>query len=66
MKMYLCGREETLEEVLKRVNESDPDGRTFTLDQEADRCYIGDERFSNADVLINYRNTYFALNEKKD
>ena len=60
MNIYLCGPNESLEEALQNINDKDPDGRSFTLDNEADRCYIGDERFTNAPVIINYHNTYYA------
>ena len=37
--------------------------KKYTFDKEADRCYIGDEAFVSAPVLINYKNTYYALHE---
>ena len=59
MRVHLCKGDETLEQALAFIN--DPDGVTYTFDQEADRCYIGDEVFVNAPVLINYKNSYYAL-----
>ena len=43
------------------INEHDSEGRKYTFDKEADRCYVGDEDFANAPVLINYKNMYWAL-----
>ena len=60
MNIYLCAKDETLQEVLQRINENDPEGRTFELSEETDRCYIGDEKFASAPVIINYHNTYYA------
>jgi hypothetical protein len=61
MRIHLCKGDETLEQALEIINDNDPDGRTYTFDKEADRCYVGDEAFVNAPVLINYKNTYYAL-----
>lgn len=61
MKVHLCKGDETLEQALAFINDNDPDGRTYTFDREADRCYIGDEAFVNAPILINYKNSYYAL-----
>ncbi len=63
MNIYLCNNEETLEQALENINKNDPQGRTFKLDPDADRCYIGDEKFAGAPVLINYHNTYYALKQ---
>ncbi len=64
MNIYLCSNDETLSQALENVNKNDKDGRTFVLDEEADRCYIGDEKFINAPVIINYHNTYYALRQQ--
>lgn len=63
MNIYLCGKEESLAEALQNINANDAEGRTFLLDEETDRCYIGDEKFANAPVIINYHNTYYALRD---
>ena len=63
MNIHLCKKEETLEQALDFINEHDSEGRKFTFDKEKDRCYIGDEAFTSAPVLINYRNMYWALHE---
>ncbi|WP_029322548.1 hypothetical protein [Butyrivibrio sp. AE3004] len=63
MKIYLCGPDETLSQALSNVMKNDPDERTFTLDEEKDRCYIGDEVFSTAPVIINKNNQYYAVRE---
>lgn len=63
MKIYLCNKDETLQEALKRVNETDSEGRVFTLDEEKDRCYIGDDNFKNAPVLVMKDNQYYALRQ---
>ena len=65
MKIYLCGNDESLQDALRNVNESDPDGKTYVLDEEKDRCYIGDERFAKAPVIINFHNTYYAPRQEK-
>ncbi len=61
MYIHLCKGDETLEDALKFINENDSEGRTYTFDKEADRCYVGDEAFANAPVIINYHNQYWAL-----
>ncbi|WP_029231617.1 hypothetical protein [Butyrivibrio sp. VCB2006] len=61
MQIHLCKGDETLEQALEFINNNDSEGRKFTFDKEADRCYIGDEAFVNAPVLINYKNQYWAL-----
>ncbi|WP_026660842.1 hypothetical protein [Butyrivibrio sp. AC2005] len=61
MKMYLCQPDETLSQALEEVIKNDPDGRTFECDEQKDRCYIGDEVFSTAPVIINKNNQYFAV-----
>ena len=61
MNIHLCKGDETLEQALAFINEHDSEGRKYTFDKEADRCYIGDEAFVNAPVLINYQNKYWAL-----
>lgn len=63
MNIYQCGRDETLEEALENINEHDKDGKKYTFDKEEDRCYIGDEKFASAPVIINHRNMYWALRE---
>ena len=63
MNIHLCKKEETLEQALEYINEHDSEGRKFTFDKEKDRCYIGDEAFTTAPVLINYKNMYWALHE---
>ncbi len=60
MNIYLCSNDETLEQAVENINKNDRDGRTFTLNPETDRCYIGDEKFTSAPVIINYHNTYYA------
>ena len=61
MNIHLCKGDETLEQALAYINEHDSEGRTYTFDKEADRCYVGDEAFANAPVIINYKNMYWAL-----
>lgn len=61
MNIHLCKGDETLEDALKYINEHDQENRIYSFDKEADRCYVGDEAFINAPVLINYRNQYYAL-----
>ena len=63
MNIHLCKKEETLEQALDYINEHDSEGRKFAFDKEKDRCYIGDEAFTTAPVLINYKNMYWALHE---
>lgn len=63
MNIHLCKGDETLEQALEYINEHDSEGRKYTFDKDADRCYIGDEAFVSAPVLINYKNTYYALHE---
>ncbi len=63
MNIHLCQGDETLEDALNIINETDKEGRKFALNPELDRCYVGDEAFANAPVLINYKNTYYALHE---
>ena len=63
MNIHLCKKEETLDQALDFINEHDSEGRKFTFDKEKDRCYIGDEAFTTAPVLINYKNMYWALHE---
>jgi hypothetical protein len=63
MNIHLCKGDETLEEALAYINENDRDGKKYTFDKEADRCYIGDEAFASAPVIINYKNSYWALHE---
>ncbi|MBE5837242.1 hypothetical protein [Butyrivibrio sp.] len=63
MNIHLCKGDETLDQALEYVNEHDSEGRKYTFDKDADRCYIGDEAFASAPVLINYKNTYYALHE---
>ncbi|WP_408070517.1 hypothetical protein [Butyrivibrio sp. JL13D10] len=60
MKIYLCSPEETIEQAVEEVIKGDPDGRKFECDEEKDRCYIGDEVFSTAPVIINKNNKYYA------
>ena len=61
MNIYLCKGDETLLQALENINQSDSEGRKFELDEEKDRCYIGDEAFANAPVLIMKQNRYYAL-----
>ncbi|MCR5657270.1 MAG: hypothetical protein K6G06_07400 [Butyrivibrio sp.] len=63
MNIYLCTGDETLQDALKRINENDSEGRVFVLDEEKDRCYIGDDAFKNAPVLVMKQNQYYALRE---
>ena len=63
MNIHLCKGDETLEQALEFINDNDKEGRKYTFDPEADRCYVGDEAFATAPVLINYKNTYYALHE---
>ncbi len=63
MNIHLCKGDETLDQALEYINEHDNEGRKYTFDKNADRCYIGDEAFVSAPVLINYKNTYYALHE---
>ncbi|SEG38872.1 hypothetical protein SAMN02910276_02775 [Butyrivibrio sp. Su6] len=63
MNIHLCKGDETLDQALEYINEHDSEGRKYTFDKDADRCYIGDEAFVSAPVLINYKNTYYALHE---
>ena len=64
MYIYLCKNDETLEQALASINENDSEGRKYTFDKEKDRCYVGDEAFATAPVLINYKNKYWALREQ--
>lgn len=61
MNIHLCKGDESLEQALELINANDSEGRKYTFDKEADRCYVGDEAFVNAPVIINYKNTYYAL-----
>ncbi|WP_026652019.1 hypothetical protein [Butyrivibrio proteoclasticus] len=61
MNIHLCKGDETLDDALNYINEHDAEGLKYTFDKNVDRCYIGDEAFINAPVLINYKNTYYAL-----
>ena len=61
MYIHLCKGDETLEQALEYINANDKEGLKYTFDKEKDRCYIGDEAFINAPVLINYKNKYWAL-----
>ena len=63
MNVHLCKNEETIEEALECINEHDPEGKQYTVDVNADRCYIGDEKFIQAPVLINHKNQYYACRE---
>ncbi len=63
MNIHLCQGDETLEDALNFINETDKEGRRYTLNPELDRCYVGDEAFASAPVIINYKNTYYALHE---
>ncbi len=63
MNIHLCKGDETLEEALEYVNTHDKENKKYTFNKETDRCYIGDEAFVSAPVLINYKNTYYALRE---
>ena len=63
MNIHLCKGDETLEDALNFINENDKEGRRYTFDRELDRCYVGDEAFRNAPVIINYKNNYWALRE---
>jgi hypothetical protein len=63
MNIHLCKGDETLEDALNYINENDKEGKRYTFDRELDRCYVGDEAFRTAPVLINYRNNYWALHE---
>ena len=63
MNIYLCKPDETLSQALEAIMEKDPDGRKFTCDEEKDRCYIGDEAFINAPVIVNKNNQYYALRQ---
>jgi hypothetical protein len=63
MNVHLCKGEETLQEALEYINTHDAEDRKFTFDEEKDRCYIGDEAFKTAPVLINWKNKYWALHE---
>ena len=63
MNIHLCKGDETLEDALNYINENDKEGKRYTIDRELDRCYVGDEAFRTAPVLINYKNNYWALHE---
>ena len=63
MNIHPCKGDETLDQAPEYINEHDSEGRKYTFDKNADRCYIGDEAFVSAPVLINYKNTYYALHE---
>ncbi len=63
MNIHLCKGDETLEQALEYINAHDNEGRKYTFDKEKDRCYVGDEAFASAPVLINYKNNYWALHE---
>ncbi len=66
LSFYLCRGDDTVASMLQSINENDPDGIKYTCDEEKDRCYIGDELFRNADKVINYHNTYYAVHAVKD
>ena len=61
MYIHLCKGDETLEQALDYINEHNSEGRKYSFDKDADRCYVGDEAFANAPVIINYQNKYWAL-----
>ena len=61
MNIHLCKNDETLEQALEYINEHDSEGRKYTFDKEKDRCYVGDEAFASAPVIINHKNNYWAL-----
>ncbi|SFC41078.1 hypothetical protein [Butyrivibrio sp. YAB3001] len=61
MNIHLCKGDETLQQALEYINQNDSEGRKYTFDAENDRCYVGDEAFVNAPVIINYKNQYYAL-----
>ena len=63
MNIYLCKPDESLEQALEAIMEKDPDGMKFTGDQVKDRCYVGDEAFVNAPVIVNKNNQYYALKQ---
>ena len=63
MNIHLCQGDETLDDALNFINETDKEGRRYTMNPELDRCYVGDEAFRTAPVIINYKNTYYALHE---
>ena len=61
--IYLCKNDETVEEALAKVNETDRYNRTFEVNTSLDKCNIGDAKFVAAPVLINCKNSYYALHE---
>ena len=61
LSIYLCQKDETIADAIQKINENDPDGKKYAVDETADRCYVGDERFANATRLINCRNCYYAV-----
>ncbi|MCH4191132.1 MAG: hypothetical protein LKF52_02405 [Butyrivibrio sp.] len=63
LSIYLCKRDETIADALKKINETDPDGKVYAVDEDTDRCYVGDERFVHAPKLINCQNHYWAVRE---
>ena len=60
MNVHLCKNDETIEEALEYINAHDPEGRKYTVNPMSDKCYIGDEAFVAAPVLINHKNQYYA------
>jgi hypothetical protein len=65
LSFYLCRGDETVESMLKKINSEDNDGITYICDLESDHCYVGDEKFANADKIINYHNSYWAVHAVK-
>lgn len=65
LSIYLCKGTETVNQAIKAINEQDPAGRKFEVDEAADSCIIGDERFTSAPWIINCRNRYWAVREKQ-
>jgi hypothetical protein len=47
--------------MLEKINAEDTDGITYVCDEVEDHCFINDEKFVNADKIINYHNEYWAV-----
>ena len=61
LSFYLCRGDETVSSMLERINAEDTDGITYVCDEVEDHCFINDEKFVNADKIINYHNEYWAV-----
>ena len=63
---YLCRGNETVSDMLDKINKEDTDGITYVCDEVEDHCFINDDKFIHADKIINYHNEYWAVNALKN